>query len=135
MVCERAAWVGIGIVSVALACGGNWDTVSYTDEGDLCFEQKGGSVTVVVAAPDCLSSSCSRDLDGSCTVSVEGKTILLTAEISWENKHGPLARCTEDCGTPSIDCDLGALAGGDYTVEYGEDEVPLAVPVDSLCVR
>ena len=44
------------MLGLALGCGGNWDTVSYTDEGDLCFEQKGGNVTVVVAAPDCLST-------------------------------------------------------------------------------
>ena len=53
-------------------------------------------------------------------MTIDGKTIRLTSEISWENKHGPLAKCKGDCGTPSIECDLGALAGGDYTVEYGE---------------
>jgi hypothetical protein len=130
MGCNR--FVVLVVIGMTFACG-RWETVTFVDEGDLCFEQRGPSVAVSVTAPDCLSSSCSRDLDGSCTSQLDGTTIVLTSEISWEDDEAKFAQCTSDCGAPTIECDLGELPDGTYTVVHGEEQVSLVVPVTEAC--
>ena len=130
-------WIRVGRVVLccsALGCSGRWETTTFTDEGDLCFEQRGASVAVTVTAPDCLSSSCSRNVEGSCSATVDGTTIQLTSEIRWEDDEGKFAQCTDDCGSASAECDLGELPDGIYTVVHGEDEVQLVVPAEDACV-
>jgi len=118
------------LLGLLLGCRGKWETITYEDEGTLCFQQLDAEIVVTVTAPECLSSSCSRDLDGACTATVDGATIEVTSEITWEQNEGPFANCTDDCGSPSIQCSLGELSAGSYTVVHGEDEVALVVPVE-----
>lgn len=113
--------------------GDDWVPVSYVDEGDLCFEDQGGDVVVRVTAPDCLSSSCSRDLGGSCEGTVVGDVVTLTSEVHWEQNQGPEVACTDDCGAPAVSCALPALADGTYSVALGTETVELVVPVTTSC--
>lgn len=120
------------LVAAASACP--WDDVSVVDEGQLCFTEEVGEIRVRVTAPDCLSANCSRDRGGSCSATVEGTRIELTSEIHWE-EHRARGLCTKDCGDASVECTIGALDDGSYTVVLGDDEVErrLAVPVDESC--
>jgi hypothetical protein len=124
---------GFAAFLLAFACGGPWHTISFHDEGDLCFEQQGAAVAVVVSARECLSASCSRDVGGECSASLDGTTITITSEIFWEQNESPVASCTEDCGDASVTCSIADLPAGTYTVVHGEDEQPLVVPTDGSC--
>ncbi|MBC8067700.1 MAG: hypothetical protein IAG13_05145 [Deltaproteobacteria bacterium] len=122
-----------GVLVLSLGCGGAWNTISFEDEGELCFAEQADEITVEVTAPDCLSSSCTRDVEASCTAAVEGQRIVLTSEIQWEENNGRIDGCTLDCGSASATCSLGRLADGAYTVVHGEEELALTVPVDGSC--
>jgi hypothetical protein len=123
----------IAVFALAFACGGPWHTISFHDDGDLCFEQQGPTVLVAVTARECLSSSCSRAVGGECSATIDGTTITISSDISWEQKDGPLAACTEDCGDATVDCVVGDLADGTYDVVHGDDETTLVVPVEGVC--
>lgn len=123
------------LVLGAAACGGPWDDVSFVDEGELCFTAEAGEVHVQVSAPDCLSSCCSRRVGGSCSATVEGRRIEVTSEIHWEQHPGGRIThpCTSDCGDATVECAIGALADGSYTVVLGDEATPLVVPVEPSC--
>ncbi len=110
-----------------------WEPVSYIDEGTVCLEDDGSDVRVTVTAPDCLSSSCSRNLGGSCEATVEGSTITVTSEIVWENAvSGPNLSCTDDCGLPRVACTIpGGLPEGEYEVVIGDDVQAIDFPMSS----
>ncbi|MEN0068621.1 MAG: hypothetical protein AAGA48_41270 [Myxococcota bacterium] len=110
-----------------------WEPVSYVDEGAVCLEASGSDVTVTVTAPDCLSSSCSRDLGGSCEAVVDGSTITVTSEITWEEAvAGSNLDCTDDCGAPRVTCTIeGGLADGPYTVEIGGEATSIEFPANA----
>jgi hypothetical protein len=112
------------------ACGGQWGEVSFVDEGELCFSSQLDAIAVEVRAPECMSSSCSRDTQATCDATVEGNRITITSDIRWEEKDGGLKGCTLDCGTAAADCNIGQLAPGTYTVVHGEEETELVVPLD-----
>jgi hypothetical protein len=76
----------------------------------------------------CLSSSCSRDAEASCAVTVNGADIALEAEGSWEENVGTYVACTDDCGFLQASCSLGTLPDGTYTVTYGGESFTLTVP-------
>jgi len=110
-----------------------WEEVSYVDEGAVCLEADGADVRVTVTAPDCLSSSCSRDLGGQCEATVDGSTITVTSTITWEQAvAGPNLACTDDCGLPQVSCTIpGGLDDGEYTVEIGGESTTVDYPDDA----
>jgi len=118
----------MGIVALASACS-PWETVTFVDEGTVCFGVEPSRLTV--RAPDCLSSSCSRNVRGECTARLDGTALTVTSEISWEDNRGPLASCTEDCGSAEVQCDYPTLADGTYTVHFGGEQLPLEMPEDA----
>ena len=130
-----AACVGVGgpTTDDSGAAVDDWQPVSYVDEGELCFENQGVDVVVQVTAPDCLSSSCSRNLAGTCEGTLSGDTITLTSDIHWEDNVGEGVACTDDCGAPTVSCTLPALADGTYVVVLGGVETELVVPVVGSC--
>lgn len=128
----RWTLVALALVACELPGVSDWQPVSFVDEGEVCFEDAAPDVTVRVIAPGCLSSSCSRDLGGSCTAVVDGTDITLTSDISWEEDRGDVA-CTDDCGIPAVSCTLADLPDGTYTVTFGSQTLTLTVPVDEKC--
>jgi hypothetical protein len=123
------------VLLLAVACTGaeDWQPVTYTDEGDVCFEADGADLSIHVTAPDCMSGSCSREFGGSCTATRAGATITLTSDIHWEENVAPGAMCTADCGIPTVHCTLADLPAGDYTVKLGATEVSLSFPDPEPC--
>lgn len=123
------AWTGCDLFET------QWEEVSYIDEGTVCLEVSGADVTVTVTAPDCLSSSCSRNLEGTCEATVDGTTITVTSEITWEQAvESPRLGCTDDCGAPIATCTIpGGLPDGDYTVEIGGTQQEVTLP-DAECM-
>lgn len=111
----------------------DWQPVSYVDEGELCIEGSDTDVTIWVDPQECLSSSCSRAFMGSCEATVQGATITVTSDISWEENRGPNVACTDDCGSTAVSCALPALADGTYTVIFGSEQRELVVPIEETC--
>jgi hypothetical protein len=129
----RSARIAVLLVALVVGCGGPWDTVAVSDQGDLCFDQDGEFVTVTVRAPECLSSTCTRDVDGSCDVTIEGSAVSLESDIFWEQKNGPAASCSDDCLRATAICPLGHLDPGNYELLHGEDRFLMTVPVIEGC--
>lgn len=113
----------------ALEPAESWQPVVRVDEGGVCFAPGDGGVDVLVVLSDCLSSSCSRNLQGACEATVDGASITLTSNISWEENVSPEAECTADCGVPTANCTIEGLADGTYSVVYGEQTLELVVPL------
>lgn len=107
-----------------------WEPVTFVDEGRVCLAEEGADLRVTVEAPACLSSSCSRNIEGSCQATVEGSTISVTSDITWEQAvAGPNLACTDDCGLASTSCTIdGGLPAGTYTLDIGGEISTLALP-------
>ncbi|MEM6927116.1 MAG: hypothetical protein AAF602_09320 [Myxococcota bacterium] len=103
--------------------------VQLVDEGELCFEGAGETVTVTVTADACLSSSCTRGVGGSCSLASDVAQIFVDSEIVWEEQVGDVD-CTDDCGIASVTCTLDGVAAGTYDVVHGTQRTSLTVPVD-----
>lgn len=129
--------VAVLALACSAACGGPWDPVSFVDDGELCFESQSDQVALVVTADSCLSSTCTRDLEGHCSATIQGKRIEVSSEIHWEEHPGNIVHaCSEDCLEATATCTIGTLEPGRYTVFLGEDEQPdeLVVPVEGSCL-
>jgi hypothetical protein len=112
----------------------DWQPVSYVDEGEVCFESSGVDLVAYVTAPDCLSSSCSRAFEGSCTLTMDDpSTLTLTSDIRWEQNVGERVACTDDCGIPRVSCTLPSLPDGTYTVAFGSQTLDLTFPATEPC--
>lgn len=140
-----------------LACGGEkWDTVSVEDEGDLCLytgdfdpfatvgEPPGEESTFTTTAPItvhyvplyCFSSSCTQNIDLSCTTSVDGSVITIEGTGSWEVAAGKNQECTADCGLGDTECTIAPLAKGTYEVRFGSDSASLTIPsTATVCLQ
>jgi hypothetical protein len=131
---RRSVLVHLFVASLLGGCGGGWELVTRVDEGMLCVEQTEQNLTITVIALDCLSSSCTRDVGGDCSATVDGSTIAVTSEIHWEETEGRLrGGCTSDCGSAQVTCQIPAPPEGTYTLVHGEAEMPLDVPVEDVC--
>ncbi|MBA2322177.1 MAG: hypothetical protein H0V89_13615 [Deltaproteobacteria bacterium] len=113
--------------------GDDWQLVSYLDEGTVCFDDQAAAIVVSVTAPDCLSSSCSREFGGDCEAALDGTVITVTSEITWEQNVGEDVPCTDDCGIPTVTCAIAHMADGTYTVRIGGVESTLEVPITEPC--
>jgi hypothetical protein len=140
-----------------VACGGEkWDEVSVEDEGDLCLytgefdewstvgEPPGEESTFTSTDPItvhyvplyCFSSSCTRNIDLSCSVTVEGSDIAIDGTGSWEVASGKNQDCTADCGMGDTQCTIDPLAEGTYEVRFGSDSASLTIPsTATVCLQ
>jgi hypothetical protein len=118
---EDVALEDTGTACLALEPGG-WPT------GGLSFEV-GEPLYVTVRLHECLSSSCDVSPWAECEVSVAGGTITITASGGYTDEGGAAAACTSDCVILETSCQTaGPMPAGDYTVRYGDAEIPLAIP-------
>jgi len=119
-----------------IACDGvqadrNWEDQSLTDSGTVCVEgDADANATITVWADTCLSSSCSRDAEGSCTASLDGSTITVTSTFTWQQNVSPRAACTDDCGSIEATCEVGPLPAGTYTLVHGDDSEEITIPAE-----
>lgn len=127
------------ILMIALAgCGG--DVVTLDNQGAVCLSTttdfpEGGqqfeadsTLYAIVTFATCLSSSCSSDRTAECQVAVQGDRIVITSRGSYTDESGPGQACTTDCLYLEATCETGPLPAGEYTIIYGEDELPLTIP-------
>ncbi len=119
----------------AAPVGSDWVLQEHIDVGTVCFgdTEIDQPVAVSVDVQECLSSSCSRDLQASCTAEIVGGVIVVQSEITWEQDLGVGIACTEDCGLPSASCELAGLPEGTYDVQLGGQQGTLVVPSPADC--
>jgi hypothetical protein len=140
---------------ILLACGGEkWETVSVEDEGDLClytgefdpWATVGGGeestftstdpITVHYVPLYCFSSSCTQNIDLSCSATVKGSDIVIDGSGSWEGASGSNQFCTDDCGLGDTQCTIDPLAEGTYEVRFGSDSESLTIPsTERVCLH
>jgi hypothetical protein len=100
------------------------------DEADLqAFEatsttslEADADATVVVVVSECSSGSVTWD--NSCTATVDGTTILVTAVAESRTPRTQ----TNDCQFITVACPVGPLPAGSYEIAYGGATVPVDVP-------
>lgn len=85
-------------------------------------------VTVSFSVFGCLSSSCSRDLEASCTVTRNGEAFAVTTAASYTDLTAQNRACTDDCHRLSAICETGPLPAGNYTFTYGGETLALTIP-------
>lgn len=119
------------LVLASVGCGGEqWEARERTDSGDVCVQgQDGGTATVTVLLDECMSSSCDRAEQGTCSATLDGTTITVTSTFTWETATGNV-ECTDDCGMVTADCTVGPLAAGTYTVVLGSEQQTVTIPND-----
>ena len=142
---------------ILLACAGEqWDAVSVEDEGDLCLytgefdvwstvgEPPGEETTFTSTLPItvhyvplyCFSSSCTQNIDLSCSAAVEGSDVVIEGSGSWEVAAGKNQECTADCGMGDAQCTIDPLDEGTYEVRFGTDSASLTIPsTATLCLH
>jgi hypothetical protein len=92
----------------------------------------GEPVNLAVQFQTCLSSSCSSDIQTSCTVSpAPGSADRLIVESYGSFRQKTSGACTDDCRPLIARCTSAALAAGNYTFQHADVSVPLTVPESS----
>jgi hypothetical protein len=109
---------------------------AVTADGEVL--EAGDPLQITVRSGGCLSSSCSKVIEASCTigagVNFEAQANFCVADTS---KSGQA--CTDDCGTAHADCSFGQpLSAGTHHVKLGSlalgFQVPSKFPLGGLCV-
>jgi hypothetical protein len=125
------------IVALVAGCGllETWTPVEIIDEGTVCIEGAADAMaTVQVFVPgECLSSSCDRNRVMACTATLDGSTITVSSEFTWETASGPNVACTDDCGMLITECTVGPLPAGAYTVVHGDETSNVDIPAEEPC--
>lgn len=122
---SRHASASLAVASALSACG---TVTSFEDEGELCFRSTpAGQVEVKVRFPTCLSSSCSREPETSCSISVEGRQLTVSSRGSVECEGGT---CTDDCGELAARCVSEPLADGAYQLRHGAASAEVTLPAE-----
>ena len=108
---------------------------AVTADGEML--EAGDSLKITVRSAGCLSSSCSKVIEASCTI---GSGVNFDAQANFcvadTSKSG--GACTDDCGTAHADCSFGQpLMAGNHQVKLGSIavgfQVPSKLPRGGLC--
>lgn len=109
--------------------------VEYEDVGAAClgsFDGIGANLvadavaTVYVTLESC-ASSCAEDVEASCTASLNGADIEVTAQGNLTIPD-PTAVCPPSCEVVQAQCDTPTLPAGSYTLSYAGDDLAVDVP-------
>ena len=97
----------------------------------------GDPLKVTVRSTGCLSSSCSKVVEASCTIS-SSVAFDVKANFCVADTSLPGQGCTADCGTANAECSFGQpLTAGDHQVKLGSIavgfQVPSQLPRGGLC--
>ena len=133
----------------------SWQAHTMTDQGRVCLyadtEAASGywlgdhedqsfvpdaSVAVGFYPHVCLSSSCSRFANASCSVSLDGSTLTVSGSASYEQNVSPNVGCTSDCGLLQAVCETPSLPAGSYTLVFAGMQASFEVPsTDTVCLN
>jgi|GEM_PF-1726199 len=99
--------------------------------------EAGDPLQVTVLSEGCLSSSCSKVIEASCTIG-SGVNFDVKANFCVADTSKPGQGCTADCGTAHADCSFGQpLTAGYHQVKLGSIaigfQVPSKLPPGGLC--
>ncbi|MEY4546441.1 MAG: hypothetical protein RL685_2636 [Pseudomonadota bacterium] len=112
----------IAVACASIACG---VVSSYENEGELCYRSTAsGQLEVRVRFPTCLSS-CSREVETSCTIAVDGSRITISSQGSVERQGGS---CTDECGPLVAECVGEPLPAGPYELRHGGSSREIVLP-------
>jgi len=108
-----------------------------TPDGELIAA--GDPLQITVRSSGCLSSSCSKVVEASCTIG-SNSSFDVTANFCVSNSAKPGQACTADCGTAHADCSFGQpLTAGEHQVKLGSIavgfQVPSKLPLGGLCAN
>ncbi len=114
------------------------DLEEVRDEGEACLVdvttapygtgvvvEAGEAATVRVGFGDC--APCGEDIESTCSVSVEGEQLAVSAVSSWV-PLGDDVDCPADCRPWFAECTSEALEAGSYVLAYGGGTEPFTVP-------
>lgn len=112
----------VAVFVVALAMSGCAEYVTEVDQGTACaaFEPDGDQFAVEVGISSPCVGSGVRNVEHTCEVVLEGRTLQVTSELSYDM---PL-QVKSDCGgARPTSCELDGLVDpGTYTVRFAGDE-------------
>lgn len=99
------------------------------DEGELFFRSTpAGELEVSVLFPTCLSS-CSREVEAWCSISVQGSQITVQSRASVEREGGS---CTDECGQLVASCVSEPIAAGVFQLRHGEVSAEVTLPSEGV---
>jgi hypothetical protein len=106
-----------------------------TSDGELV--SAGDPLQITVRSSGCLSSSCSKVVEASCSIS-SSAAFDVKAKFCVANTAKPDQGCTADCGTAHANCSFGQpLTAGEHQVKLGSIavgfQVPSKLPLGGLC--
>ena len=81
--------------------------------GDSCIDRE----SLVVDFDQCMSTSCDRLVDASCTGTVNGDTLTVTSMGAIETRANE-TMCTLDCREPFIECTVSGDLSTVTTIVY-----------------
>jgi hypothetical protein len=133
----------------------SWNYVDITpdpvcqqyDPGELCVRgtpttdgeviAAGDPLQITVRSKGCLSSSCSKVQEASCTIGM-GSGFEVKANFCIADTSKPGQGCTADCGNANAECSFGQpLKAGEHKVTLGSIavgfQVPSKLPFGGLC--
>ena len=144
-----------GFACIDHVCGWNYvsvepePTCAHVDAAELCVRgtksgdgevlRAGDPLQVTVQSGGCLSSSCSKVVEASCTIG-SSPGFEVEANFCVANTAAPGTACTADCGVAHADCSFGQpLTAGEHQVNLGSItvgfQVPTVLPRGGLCAR
>ena len=143
-------WALIAASVMATACGDAQAPERYTQNNvaDMCAFPKNvptssGSLRyghsdatfladepiIVITQEGCLSA-CAHDKVATCEITVEGDTLQVTSQMSWDPANGNVD-CIAVCEVLSAQCKSPPLAAGEYEIHYGTKTAKLQIGTTS----
>jgi hypothetical protein len=104
---------------------------TYSDHGAVCLRSTdSGGLEISVTFPVCLSSSCERAGETSCSLTRRDTELEIRSRGVVENVGARM--CTSDCGSLQAFCESEPLEPGGYVVVHGSDSATVSLPQASL---
>src|SRR5687767_10300937 len=104
----------IAVAALLPSCGSQ--SITMPEDLPITTYKKDTAFTMTVVLDSC-KDICATYETPTCEVEVDGTTIYLQVEVTYERDG---TACAEVCtGQVLAHCDVGALAAGMYTVESG----------------
>lgn len=122
------------VLLVTLGCS-DGEIQLVVNEGIVCLHADdpadplvSGDLTVEVTFP--CASACIRDVESSCTASLDGDAVRVDSRFEYE-EHIDGNACPASCNPLVTRCELGALPVGTYDFWHGGHRFDLEVEADT----
>ena len=120
--------------------GGRVSTRTLTDDGEVCLMNASsnnegtealdpGSIVAEVTFDACLSSTCDTVQATECEATVREDSIVVESSATIRQSG---RKCSGDCGSVRVACDVGELEAGEYALEHGDESLMFSVPSNQV---